>query len=388
VTATQQLESIDGSIDALGAALLGGESSSAAVAADGRAGVALSLGWRMAEIFRPQVLGISEPTAGTLPALGQLDEREQLELRLDEIVAAVHRLGAASAECLAALTTVRTSLGESEADRRVAVEAAHRVVMARVTAADPSLAKAYGTGLALADTCLGPGAKADIERRLAAPMVAHLLAALDELSSLLPAHAAHSVAASLERWRDWATESNAVTDDTLVILQRQGELWRALLSGEKQGPDLLEIENYLDAAEQLASRGRALLLNAIKHYPVAVGIVVVLLCGGVALLVLGGPTRLVAGATSVLAALGITWRGLSTILDRVGSQLEQPLWGAVLDQAIADAVSLVPVPAANGGKADKDYRGRRRIAGDLTASSVSASDSLSPVPEPPPGARE
>jgi hypothetical protein len=72
----------------------------------------------------------------------------------------------------------------------------------------------------------------------------------------------------------------------------------------------------------------------------------------------GGP--LVGGVTSILAALGLTWKGVGGVLGQLAGKLEQPLWGAVLDDAIADAITLRPNNPA-------DKRGRRELALSLEA---------------------
>ena len=81
---------------------------------------------------------------------------------------------------------------------------------------------------------------------------------------------------------------------------------------------------------------------------------------GVWLLSQGSSSQLVAGATSVLAALGLTWKGLGGTIGQLAGRLEQPLWGAVLDDAIADAITLLPDNKAEEG-------GRRQMALTVTA---------------------
>ena len=48
-----------------------------------------------------------------------------------------------------------------------------------------------------------------------------------------------------------------------------------------------------------------------------------------------------AGAGSILAALGLTWRGIGRSLGGLAGKLEQPLWGAELDTAIKQAITLL-----------------------------------------------
>lgn len=88
--------------------------------------------------------------------------------------------------------------------------------------------------------------------------------------------------------------------------------------------------------------------------------VAALVGGGVCLLSNGNSGHLVPGATSILAGLGLTWKGLGSALGQLAGRLEQPLWGAVIDDAIADAITLLPDNNAERG-------GRRDVARSLTA---------------------
>jgi hypothetical protein len=70
-----------------------------------------------------------------------------------------------------------------------------------------------------------------------------------------PPHAGHSVAESLISWRDWAktvSDSPGEEDPKVIrLLRRQGERWRAVLSGEKQATDGLELEDYVGAGVEI-----------------------------------------------------------------------------------------------------------------------------------------
>jgi hypothetical protein len=123
---------------------------------------------------------------------------------------------------------------------------------------------------------------------------------------------------------------------------------------------MLEIDNYLDAAKDLLSRARGVVWRAITRMPVLSSLIVVLLGTGVALLVLGSSSQLIGGVTSILVALGLTWKGIGGTLGQLLGKLERPLWGAVLDDAIADAITLLPDNSAEKG-------GRRQVALTVTA---------------------
>jgi hypothetical protein len=92
-------------------------------------------------------------------------------------------------------------------------------------------------------------------------------------------------------------------------------------------------------------------------------LIVVLFVGGIALLLITPkhPGGTAAGLSAVLAALGLTWKGIGGTLGVLAGRLEAPLWGAELDGAVTDAVTLVgtPPPQAQPKQApDQDYAGR------------------------------
>ena len=113
--------------------------------------------------------------------------------------------------------------------------------------------------------------------------------------------------------------------------------------------------NYLDAARQLASQTATIVRGVVRRIPLLAGFIVALVVAGVVLLFQGSSSQLVGGVTSILAALGLTWKGLGGALGQLAGKLEQPLWGAVLDDAIADAITLLPDNKA-------ETAGRRAVA--------------------------
>jgi hypothetical protein len=89
----------------------------------------------------------------------------------------------------------------------------------------------------------------------------------------------------------------------------------------------------------------------------------------VVLFVVGGGAHIVAGAGSLVAAFGISWKVVGGTLGKVANRLEPPLWGAVLDTAITDAITLKP-----DNEADK--LGRKALASDLAVGDKRARDAL------------
>jgi hypothetical protein len=207
-----------------------------------------------------------------------------------------------------------------------------------------------------------PEGGGSLATQLSGAAVAPLAADIDDLSSALAPHAGHSVRASLLEWQKSADGPAAPeSDETWLALARQGELWRALLAGEKSGLDMLEIEDYVDAAERLSKRMRTVVLRALMKFPEVVILVLGLLAVGIAVLVVfrDSAAAIVAGAGTILASVGLTWRGAGRSLGGLASKLEQPLWGAELDIAITQAITLL---AREDPKHRDTARARREIA--------------------------
>jgi hypothetical protein len=326
---------------------------------------AFAMGWQVATLYRPSQRGTVIPAAeDDLPSIGRLTDEQLLSRGLQRIQVAIHGLREAvehAGVSLPDVSVIRSQLeaAGTTAARRAAILELHLRLGDVLAAADFRLGKAYGLGRAIADTTRNPSTIEELRSELGTRRVASLVSWLDDLSSAFPAHAGHSVRESLRRWCDWAgSPQAAVTADTLALVRRQGELWRALLTGEKLGTDMLEIGNYLDASERLAAHARDIAWRFVKRFPIAVGVVVVLFLAGLVLLIAQASTASTfAGLGSIVAALGLTWRGIGTTLGTVAARFERPLWGAELDTAITQAITLVP-----GAPAAHDPANRRGIA--------------------------
>jgi hypothetical protein len=212
-----------------------------------------------------------------------------------------------------------------------------------LSATDFRISKAYAVGRALMNLTTPPGREASLATQLSTTAAAPLAADIDDLSSALAPHAGHSVRASLLEWqRSVAGPAAPEARETWLALARQGELWRALLTGEKLGRDMLEIDDYIDAADRLTRRMREVAVRLLKRFPEVVAAVVLLFVVGVVIIaVTDSAAAIAAGAGTILASLGLSWRGLGKSLGELGGKLEQPLWGAELDIAITQAITLL-----------------------------------------------
>jgi hypothetical protein len=318
---------------------------------------------------------------------------------------------------------------------RAAVADLHRQLLVALTAADFRLGKAYGLGRALAETALLPDAKnpQTFQRLFARYRLANLLGWLADLKSVFPPHAAEAVRGSLQAWAAWtqaptlypANDAKRRTADAEVdgqaaglaptstraaptparrrtisgawlsrhprepqgrpvdwgsaadresvtrALHRQGQLWRAILSGEKDGVDLLTADDYVWAADQLLGHLRRLTLGLLRRFWITTTAVApILVAAIVTVLAVRTVSTTVAALLTAAGTIGLTWKGAASGLGRVLAQAQRPLWDSELDVAVANALTWMPrerraadrPPAAEGSREGPD--GAAANAGD------------------------
>jgi hypothetical protein len=326
----------------------------AAPARDEGVRTAFALGWQMAELYRR---GETQATQAQLqvdlPEVGSLAGPDRRNLRFAQVDAALARLRQAITDAgLSVPTTdaVRGAAERGEAEARAAILALHAELLRVLTAADFRLGKAYGLGRALCDTCRVHSAK-DVQRELGSDRVGNLYSWLLDLKTVLPPHAGESVYQSLREWELWASQPEVDShpldwerDQGTVeqVLFRQGEIWRALLSGEKKATDMLVARDYADAAGKLFMDGVALLKRLPWQLWLVVGGALGLAVAGLILAsLIGNVSSVVAALGGLAAALGISWTGLRQTLGTAAASLRKPLWGAALDRAIVVAITRV-----------------------------------------------
>jgi hypothetical protein len=338
--------------------------------ADRQVSASVALGWYLAALAHPgKVTETAAAVRGATMGLGALSEGQMLAYCQDHVAVAfaklrdvVDKAAALPAEELAKLGDCIKS-AEDDA-RREAAGAVDAKVLSALSATDFRLGKAYGIGAALMNLTTRPPEQADLKAHLDDARIAPIVAAIDDMSSALPAHAGHGVRESLREWQKSVVDNSPVAPDepaTWLQLGRQGELWRAVLAGEKSGRDLLEIEDYVDAADRLSKRMRGVAFRLVKQFPAVCILIVALFIGGVLLVTLtDSEAAIVAGAGTILASLGLTWRGMGRTLGALASKLERPLWGAELDIAVTQAITLL---AREEGRDITTER--RKVATDL-----------------------
>ena len=338
--------------------------------ADRKVAAALALGWYLAALAHPgKVTDTAAAVRGATTGLGALSEGQMLAYCQDHVAVAFAKLrdvvDTAAALPEEELTKLGDCIQSAEHDaRREAAGAVDAKVLSALSAADFRLGKAYGIGAALMNLTTRPPEQADLKAHLDDARIAPIVAAIDDLSSALPAHAGHGVRESLREWQKSVVDESSVAPDepaTWLQLARQGELWRAVLAGEKSGRDLLEIEDYVDAADRLSKRMRGVAFRLVKQFPAVCILIVALFTGGVLLVALtNSEAAIVAGAGTILASLGLTWRGVGRTLGGLASKLERPLWGAELDIAVTQAITLLAREEGRDVTSE-----RRKVATDL-----------------------
>ena len=319
---------------------------------------ALSLGWQMAELYharfsRQQRDAPAPPER--LPGVSRLLDYQQTGLAISRVEARLSALSQLIADAgqsqpgLEGLRDCYTKADHTAEEGHAAIYRLHVSLLQTLSATDFRLGSAYSLGRALADSTLRPSTADELKQTFRHERLDNLRAWLNDLASALPDHSAKAVLQSLTSWEAWAANlpsDGDVSDEDLTViratLHRQGPLWRCILTGEKAGRDLLTDDDYLQAGRALIARARTIAWNLLKHIGVVPLVGVVAAIALTVALVPGSVAQLATILGSVAAGLGFTWKAITDALKRAATKLEQPLWGAELDGAVAIAVTYLP----------------------------------------------
>jgi hypothetical protein len=321
--------------------------------------VALDLGWEMAELYSDaRVRGQAREPGEELSTLSDLAGWQQTDLALTHIQSALHWLGSAITDSgleVPNLAAVRSAFnGGSDPALKSAIWDLHYQLFKVLHAADPNSGKAYDLGRSLAYTSARPHDAATLRTEFQPARLDVLRGWLADLATALPDHASRSVAISVGIWQQAIPDpevtpkrwqlSDQEQRSTRLQLHRQAKLWRAVLIGAKDGTDMLQAKDYVAAAGRLFDRATRLL----GRFVVQTYFLVPIILGGGgygvwAILTSHGKTatNIVGALTAAAAALGITWSGTRTTLVQLAGKLQQPLWNAELDVAIAQAITTL-----------------------------------------------
>jgi hypothetical protein len=280
--------------------------------------------------------------------------------------------------------------GDPLQDYRNAVLVLHMAIITAIFGSSPMCGKAYNLGRALADTFRSGQRDTDIQDSFQPYRLSQLRQDLLDLSSTLPEHSAQAVSQSLTWWRDAAyladsspegesrrrlvgsvrttapglrrgpaglatpkvarAEPQGSTAELVEVLPRQGELFRLVLTGSKVPTDLLTVDDYILAGRRALARTGTFLMKAMAAAKAQFLSGLILLTGilGVLLAVVFESQTTSGGKLAALLAAvgGYVWtlmKAVSVRLKGVATSLEKPIWGATVDLACAEAISLPPV---------------------------------------------
>ena len=343
-----------------------------------------------------------------LPGLSKLTSYDWHRLGLDEVDFVVDQVasqvGRLSADRPQLTADARTKLdatiqgGDGVTSRRdeyrTAVGQLHVNLLVTLTAAFSAYGKAYGLGRALADTTRPDQTTVQLTSAFEKYRIGQLYVWLDELASQLPPHAARAVAQSLEWWQ--RAVAAAATQSTLSItslpatylsgsniqppswqraaatvqghrqvarikqtdppsletlaaaVARQGTLWRGVLDADKLCTDLLTSQDYLRAGDRLARTYVALAGRTLRTMPWLLFLLMLLLTAVVLVLVFIPGSAVARTATAAAAIAGTVsgvWRLARARAAPIAAELERPLWGAELNTATAEAITVPPLAA-------------------------------------------
>jgi hypothetical protein len=375
-------------------------------AARARVHQAFSLGWNMCLIYRTgKVPGwrTYDSAPEQLPSPRSFNSAELSQIRLGQIRNAIdhfdeqlhtptgHKSFATAGDHIQKL---RPPYEEAPAlnppEPRQCIFEAHLALAEALSASDARFAKAYHLGVSLAAATRSTANFESLQREFKRERIARLGEWLADLASLFPDHSSRVVRLSCAEWQRWvedpvmrsaeadlaekeadpnAGSPGAVArikaratpgtrplkweDDKKSVkraLVRQGDIWKALLSGEKEGPEMLELQDYVKTGQRALKDGAKLLRAVLVPALLAVAL---LILGSWLLVENEGAVATAVGIATVAGALGITWRSIIGSLGAVADKLQGPVWGAALDEQIAVSITNLPSGAQAARKPAK-----------------------------------
>lgn len=342
---------------------------------------AFDIGWLLADLRAGPATaerrnGVGDPPSQLMAATPPDVEVDRISAKIGLLSPQTENLGVDKENIVLINNGLKTSHGDARngALSPHAVDGLFATISATFTAASTRMGEALGLGFDLANTCRLPWEDVSTKNekdskqtdkaanqskngtmakeaekaflQLFGARVVKVQAALADLASSLPQHAARAVALSLAQWMYWAGKPElnkhavAWPDPAVAAaLGRQGEVWRAVLAGEKRGQDMLSADDYFSVMGQLVK-------SQFRKRPwFWIGSFALVLIFGIGIaLVSTQPTgpKIFGGVVALLSAAGISTASFKTLAGNLARDLESQVWGAELDFAIADAVTVPP----------------------------------------------
>lgn len=320
---------------------------------DPNVAVAYALGWALGEALTWVESGNGGQVEEAPPGL--TDDAERWKILINQIISRCERLhahlkGASAGLDLSDQLKDSASLHLDPPPRPDAIEAAiaakrepvqklHTGILGDLWSVEQPLSRAYLLGYEMEQMCTTPtvdkntAVKASVEGHFAQ---VHLL--LFALASKLPAHAAHATDNSLRLWR---ASLLVCEDESPEDLLHQGWRWRAVLAGDVAGKDGLRLSDYVAAADSVTSKLRETARGVAKTFWVGLVAVLAIAAVGIGLIAWGAKGAVGAGIATVIAAFGLTWKGIGEFFGRAAAAGEAELWDAEIDWAIAHRFTIL-----------------------------------------------
>ena len=241
---------------------------------------AFAVGWQVAELAQLDVeRREAESSWQLLPQVMDLGVMERVKLLQLQIPCGVDAIGipeeAPAGVAEWPMKDFRTHLKDTVENgtfRNDKVKDVHDDLLQSLTARDFRLGKAYSAGVTLGQTvlaCYNAATRDDVrasfgrvvDQLLARESIDRLVGQIRDLKTSFQPLAADACAATLRDWQKWWEKQREVHGEELpptlragvsVNLYYQGQLWRALLSGEKDPRDLLQAKDYVAAVGDMA----------------------------------------------------------------------------------------------------------------------------------------
>jgi hypothetical protein len=325
---------------------------------------AFSVGWRVAELYQlrvpPAVANgdrAGDQLPDQLPGIGSLSTAERARLIVGQIAADLER--AVPEREAGDVAAIQQALDTSSKEGvRRAVYDLHCALLSGLTATDFRLGKAYGLGRALAETVLLPASRdpPSYARVFNPHRVRMIQAWLADLQSYFQASSTDAVEHGLATWSGWVRIPDFFNgkrvswkgDGSKIrrALTRQGDVWRGLLSGEKNPIELLKLDDYVRAATGMAGTVAKLAGSFLIATPLGIVLLVLALAttSALAYVVVAGIARdVIAGAIVLFGGtLGVTTASVVASVKKVLARAEEPLWQAEITRSIGVAALVEP----------------------------------------------
>jgi hypothetical protein len=317
-------------------------------------GEAVALGWRMAELYRDATKQSTRKPKlpDTLPSGSDLGRGRRTEFGIAEVEARLRRLSLAGTDAPSTeeLSDAFEDTDVDAEDVKRSVYQLHLAILRECNAADRALGKAYELGRSLADTCPQKIDGKLMAEQLNRYRLDELGRWLADLASRLPAHSSRAVRISMTRWKIAAKDgesSKFFADKELGelhrALDRQVQIWRSLLTNEKQAKDMLGTDDYAKAVGFAVRDSRRLITGYLRRFAPFVLLALALLGAGVwGLLTSEDTSKVIASGAAVASGLGISWKGITATLGRAADEIEKPIWASSIDLVVADAITQKP----------------------------------------------